>query len=137
MEKVDLALLNQLGELEKIVATIEEISAKWNLPDRVGMELNLVLEELFANIVFYAFDDGKEHVISMEFERTETGNIRVRLVDDGKPFNLLEKETGNLKQPLEERKIGGLGIHFAKEMMDNIEYERIDGKNVVLLTKNL
>jgi serine/threonine-protein kinase RsbW len=127
--------VNRLGELEKIVATVETLSEQWELPARVGMELNLVLEELFTNIVFYAFEDGTEHELLYEFERCGPGLMTIRMTDDGKPFNLLDKDISDLDTPLEKRKIGGLGIHFVKEMMDKVEYERAGNKNVVLLTK--
>ncbi|MEI6456711.1 MAG: SpoIIE family protein phosphatase [bacterium] len=135
MDNMKLTLVNRLGELEKVVAAIETLTEQWGLPSRVGMELNLVLEELFTNIVFYAFEDGTEHELSVEFERSGPGLMKIRMEDDGKPFNLLDKDISDLDTPLEERKIGGLGIHFVKEMMDKVEYERAGNKNVVLLTK--
>ena len=136
MQHVQLKLWNQLDEINKIVATLEEITGLWNIPPRVVMEINLVLEELFTNIVFYAFDDGQDHVIHLDIWREENNNLKFQLEDDGKPFNLLEKSVEeDLKKPLEERKIGGLGIHFAKEMMTTIDYRRTDTKNSVILTK--
>lgn len=137
MENFRLTLLNQLSELEKIVATVENLSSRWKFSARIGMELNLVLEELFTNIVFYAFDDGKKHELLIEFENSGEGIMKIRLIDEGKPFNLLEKTTIDFDKPLEERKVGGLGIHFVKEMMDKVEYERDGNKNVVLLTKKI
>jgi len=129
-------LANQLGELGKLVAMLEQVSEVWNIPAKVTMELNLVLEELFTNIVFYAFDDGHEHEIIFTFERTAPGTIHIQIEDDGKPFNLLEKETGVAPDlPLEERKVGGLGIHFVKKLVNEISYERKGKKNVVLLIR--
>jgi anti-sigma regulatory factor (Ser/Thr protein kinase) len=56
--------------------------------------------------------------------------------DDGKPFNLLDKEAGELiGKPLEELQIGGLGIHFVKEMMDEVHYSRENNRNMVTLIK--
>ena len=56
--------------------------------------------------------------------------------DDGKPFNLLEKDTEEaINKPLAERKIGGLGIHFVRQLVDEIRYERSGGKNIVSLTR--
>ncbi len=136
MDSLKLTLANKLEELEKIVAAVETLSERWELPSRLGMEMNLCLEELFTNIVFYAFEKETEHLLVIEFERSAPGQIRIRIIDDGRPFNLLEKDISDLDTPLEQRKIGGLGIHFVKEMMDKVEYERAGDKNVVLLTKN-
>lgn len=136
MDKVTLTLKNQLAELERIVITLEELAEKWKIPPRVSMELNLVLEELFTNIVFYAFDDQEEHEITLEITREQHGRIVLKLIDDGKPFNLLEKDTGDVfDKPLEERRIGGLGIHFVKEMMNEVAYSRTDNKNIVILAR--
>ena len=136
MKEKSLSIQNQLGELEKIVGFLDKVSENWKLPLRMSMELNLVLEELFTNIIFYAFDDGKEHSIGLEMELLDEHTLQVRLKDDGKPFNLLEKTVDDLSnQSLEERKIGGLGIHFVKEMMDQVDYQRTEDKNIVILTK--
>ena len=136
MKKVELQLWNQLGELERIVKLLDEISEAWHIPSRVIMEVNLVLEELFANIVFYAFDDGLEHQIQLSIEHPDEGILDIRVEDDGKPFNLLEKETqDNLDKPLHERTVGGLGIHFIRTMMTKVAYERTNGKNIVFLTR--
>lgn len=139
METMELTLLNQLTELDKLVTELEKLAGSWNLPDKTVMELNLVLEELFTNIVFYAFDDKKEeHPIRLTFTLSASRQLIIRLSDDGKPFNLLEANVRDeFDKPLEERHIGGLGIHFVREMMDQVEYQRIEGQNIVTLYKNL
>ena len=131
-----LRLLNRLGELGSLVSALEQVSEEWNIPLKATMELNLILEELFTNIVFYAFDDGREHEIVFIFERRNPGTLQISIEDDGKPFNLLEKDTEEaVNLPLEERKIGGLGIHFVKNLVDEIKYERKGNKNNVLLIR--
>jgi anti-sigma regulatory factor (Ser/Thr protein kinase) len=101
------------------------------------MELNLAVEELFTNIVFYAYDDQEQHEIEILFEHPETGCVLITLSDDGKTFNPLENPTGdNLVKSFEEREIGGLGIHLVRKMVSHIEYKRLDGRNILLLTRN-
>ncbi|MCX6285960.1 MAG: SpoIIE family protein phosphatase [Bacteroidetes bacterium] len=130
-------LLNRLGELNRLVATLEQVSEAWAIPPKVSMELNLILEELFTNIVFYAFDDGRDHEIILTFSRPENRMMQILLEDDGREFNLLEKDTSDsINHPIEDRQIGGLGIHFVKQLVNEIRYERKDGKNVVLLIRN-
>ncbi len=137
MQNIRLKLVNQVGELDKLVATLEEVSSQWNLPSKVVMEVNLSLEELFTNIVFYAYDNPGDHVITIDFQLKPGRILQVTLTDDGKPFNLLESKVDEeLGKPVDERKIGGLGIHFVREMMDGVDYKRLDNKNVVILTKN-
>ncbi len=137
MQNVRLKLDNQLSELDKLVLTLEELAENWNLPAKVVMEINLALEELFTNIVFYAYDNPGDHVITVDFQLNPDRCIQIVITDDGKPFNLLEKTADEyLAKPIEERKIGGLGIHFVREMMNAVDYKRSENKNVVTLTKN-
>jgi len=136
-ETIQIQLLNKLDELKRLAIALEQIWKDWEIPANVIMELNLAVEELFTNIVFYAYDDEKEHAIELEFENPASNCIRIRLTDDGKAFNPLKNPTGdNLVKSLEEREIGGLGIHLVRKMVSHIEYKRLDGRNILLLTRN-
>ncbi len=136
-EVKQIRLQNQLGELNRLVATLEQVAEEWEIPPKACMELNLILEELFTNVVFYAFDDGGDHEIVVTFKRIVHGIVEIILEDDGKEFNLLEKDTSDaVNQTIDERKIGGLGIHFVKQLVNEIRYERMDGKNIVHLIRN-
>jgi sigma-B regulation protein RsbU (phosphoserine phosphatase) len=133
----ELRLQNQLKELDRIVALLELLGDEWTIPQRTVMELNLILEELFTNVVFYAYDDGQEHEILLTFNKLSASKLEITLEDDGREFNLLEKDTSeNVTHGIEERKIGGLGIHFVKQLVDEIRYQRRDGKNIVILIRN-
>lgn len=137
MQNIRLSLANQVTELDTLVAKLEEVAEMWKIPPKVVMELNLSLEELFTNIVFYAYPAQGDHVITIDFMLISEKTLQITLTDDGIPFNLLESNVGDaLEKPIEERKIGGLGIHFVREMMTSVEYHRIDDKNIVILTKN-
>ena len=136
-EIMQLLLLNRLDELKRLATAMDQLGEEWRIPANYVMELNLAVEELFTNIVFYAYDDKNEHTIELMFENPEPGCIRISVTDDGKAFNPLEKSVNdNLSKPLEERKIGGLGIHLVKKMVSHLEYQRKDGKNVLLLIRN-
>jgi len=137
METIQLKLKNQLSELDQIAVNLETLAEKWNIPGKIVMEINLVLEELFTNVLFYAFDDKDEHDINLDFILIDVHQLQIRIEDNGKPFNLLEKKVNDVfDKPLEDRQIGGLGIHFVREMMNSVEYQRADNKNIVILTKN-
>jgi serine/threonine-protein kinase RsbW len=135
MDRSELHIVNKVSELEKLSAALEELSARWAISSKVTMQLNLVLEELVTNIMFHGHLDGQEHGIDIEFSRNDQV-LSVVVTDDAPAFNLLEHpDDSRVDQPLEERKIGGLGVHFVKTVMDRVEYVRRDGKNVVTLTK--
>ena len=134
---MQIQLLNRLDELERLAVAMDQLGKDWGIPANYIMELNLAVEELFTNIVFYAYDDQEKHEIEILFEHPETGCILITLSDDGKAFNPLENPTGdNLVKSLEEREIGGLGIHLVRKMVSHIEYKRLDGRNILLLTRN-
>ena len=132
-ETMQIQLLNRLDELERLATAMDHLGKDWGIPANYIMELNLAVEELFTNIVFYAYDDQEQHEIEILFEHPETGCVLITLSDDGKAFNPLENPTGdNLVKSLEEREIGGLGIHLARKMVSHIEYKRLDGRNILL-----
>lgn len=129
-------LWNRLDELNRLAENVDQLGEDWKIPSQVIQELNLVLEELFTNIIFYAYDDKEEHKIDIVFENPEPGCIRISVSDDGKAFNPWEKSTyDNLSKPPEERKEGGLGIHLVKNFVNHKNYERKNGKNVVYLIR--
>ncbi|MFZ4523637.1 MAG: SpoIIE family protein phosphatase, partial [Bacteroidales bacterium] len=135
---VRMKLENKVSELEKIALRIEDLGETWDIPPKAAMEINLVLEELFTNVVFYAFDDTDRHDITVDLTLLPNRQVEIILTDDGKPFNLLETEVKDiLEKPLDERPIGGLGIHFVRKMMTSVEYQRLGDQNVVTLLKNL
>ena len=100
------------------------------------MTLNLALEEVVSNIIKYAYQDKADHEIEIQFAR-EDNLLTVKVKDDGEEFNVLDYPKPNINATAEERDIGGLGIHFVKQLMDNVEYEYKDNKNILVLTKNL
>jgi serine/threonine-protein kinase RsbW len=101
----------------------------------MAMEMNLILEELVSNILFYAYDDEGSHEIRIRVEK-ERDELHLEVTDDGKPFNLLElPDDADYHEPAEKRKIGGLGIHFIKTLAGKIEYTRTGDRNIVKITK--
>jgi serine/threonine-protein kinase RsbW len=137
MEKIELQLLNNIGELEKLNLKVEELSEQWGLAPRTIFNLNLVLEELVTNVIFYAFRDGQEHEFLVEFVK-EDNELIIRIIDDGIEFDPTASDVpDDINKPIEERQIGGLGIHFVKNITDLFTYQRADGKNIITLKMNV
>jgi sigma-B regulation protein RsbU (phosphoserine phosphatase) len=135
-EPVRLVIKNEISELSVLIAKVDELTAKWSIPAKAAIDIHLALEELVTNIIFYAYDDSEEHFIAIEFYITPKGMI-IRTEDDGKAFDLLrQSDPVDISRSIEERPVGGLGIHFIKTIMDNIEYERNGNKNRLTITKN-
>ena len=136
MSEKTISIVNQLEQLDTVVQTIEMLAEEWDLPLSLSMNLNLVLEELVTNIIFYGYDDKDEHLIHITLAN-ESGTIRIRIEDDAREFNPLLQDEPNVDGALEERKIGGLGIFFVRKIMDEVTYERSGNKNILTLTKAL
>jgi anti-sigma regulatory factor (Ser/Thr protein kinase) len=125
---------NKVDDLQRIVKEVDVLSREWGLPGKTRMEINLILEELFTNSVFYAFNDQRHHEIVIRFTRISEG-VEIVYHDDGRPFNPLEERPAKTSGELEERKVGGLGIHLVRELADAIEYRREENANIVTVRK--
>ena len=129
-------LKSNLSELDELCRHLETFGQKTGLSKKFVFEVNLVLDELFTNIISYGFDDDGEHSIKVTIT-PENGGLYLCIEDDGKPFNPVEFEAPDMSCSIEECKIGGLGIHIIRKLMDDICYERCEDKNVLKLKKGL
>jgi anti-sigma regulatory factor (Ser/Thr protein kinase) len=116
--------------------TLTEFGRQRGLSDVVLNDLKLALGEILTNIISYGYTDGGEHEIRVSLG-TEAGAVTVAVEDDGQPFNPLEAPEPDTSLPLEERAIGGMGIHLVRKLMDGLEYHRREGKNLLILKKHL
>lgn len=133
-----IVLHNQLSELNTLATEIERFAEQAQLDMQTQFQLNLVLDELLTNIISYAYDDKVLHSISLRLSYVDHV-LQAQLCDDGKAFDPTQIgspdfETGNT---VEERQVGGLGIHFARTFMDTVEYQRRDSHNQLVLSKKL
>ena len=117
--------------LDAILHTPEVASCK-----REFNTLRLICEELVVNVVDYAYPQDTEGYLDVEIERDDN-SIVIRFKDGGTPFNPLQKEMPDITLPLEERRIGGLGIFLTVKMMDAVTYDYINNENVLMIKKTI
>ena len=98
--------------------------------------LRLVCEELVVNVVDYAYPEETEGYLDIEIER-EKDSIVIRFKDGGTPFNPLAREMPDITLPLEERRIGGLGIFLTVKKMDDVSYDYVNNENVLTIKKTI
>jgi anti-sigma regulatory factor (Ser/Thr protein kinase) len=115
---------------------MEEFGNSVGLSKKTIFSLSLAMEELVTNIISYGYTDDAEHFINIAISYTD-GIIVISLEDDGIAFNPLDAPKPDCECPLEQRKIGKLGIYLTKEFMDDLVYERRDDKNILTLKKNI
>jgi len=129
-------LKSSLSELDKLCRKLETVGREIKLSKKFIFEINLALDELFTNIISYGIEDDNEHAIKVTITK-ENEELCVSIEDDGRPFDLTKYETPDVSCSVEECKIGGLGIHIIRKLMDEIGYQRCGGKNVLTLKKKL
>ena len=129
-------LKSDLSELDRLCQNLEEFGQKFGLSKKLIFEINLALDELFTNIISYGFQDDKEHVVKVTLT-PENDLLCLCIEDDGKPFNPIEFDSPDVACSVEKCKVGGLGIHIMKKLMDEICYERCGDKNVLNLKKKI
>jgi anti-sigma regulatory factor (Ser/Thr protein kinase) len=97
-------------------------------------DINICLDELFTNIVSYGFTDDLEHIIKFTIN-VDNNVLTLNIEDEGIPFNPLEKKDPEIPADLIDVRIGGLGIHIVRKLMDDISYKRKRGKNKLTMKK--
>ena len=130
-----LILKNQVEELNKLPEFVDTVCEEAGIDMVLIASLNLALEEAATNVVLYAYGKN-EGEVDIEAVYTEK-YLKFILTDTGVAFDPTQKEEVDTTLSVEERQIGGLGIHLVRQIMDSVNYERINGKNVLTLIKRL
>ena len=126
-----LVMRNDIQQIPTLAEWVETLG----VPAELNMPINLALEEAVSNVMLYAYP-GQSGQVLVEADITDQA-IRFTISDSGIPFDPTQKGEVDITQGFEEREIGGLGIHLVRQIMDEIHYERSDGKNVLTLVKKL
>ena len=126
--KICLKLENKVEELARISDAVDELAESEGWPPALTFRVNLVLEEFGINVINYAYED-----VGRDFELTlssEPDILTIEFTDDGVPFNPLEDNPDpDTSTPIEERPIGGLGLHMVRTMTEEMRYERQNSRN--------
>ena len=121
-------------ELGRITDAVDDLGHRENWSNDLLFRVHLVLEELVLNVIDYGFDDGKDdHELEVVLA-SEDDKLTIEITDDGIPFDpLQDAKKPDVNAPLEDRPIGGLGVHLVRTMMNEVSYQREDGKNHLTL----
>ena len=129
-----ITVTNDLAELERLSRVVEEFGRAAGLSAPVIFDLQLAANEIVTNVILHGYDDEREHAIVVRLV-ADAGEVTVEVEDDGRPFDPSSVPTPRLDLPLEERPLGGLGVHLARRVTDAIEYRRQDERNVLRMRK--
>ena len=121
--------------LDEVMSFIETGLDECGCSFKTKMQIDVAVDEIFANVASYAYEGGAGEV-TVRFEMIESpSGVKITFIDSGMAFDPLAKEDPELGGTAEERKIGGLGIFMVKKTMDDVSYERRDGRNIFSMTK--
>jgi anti-sigma regulatory factor (Ser/Thr protein kinase) len=140
MAQFSKTLDSQLSEIAELADAMEQWGENEDIPLPILMQVNLMMDELITNIVVHGYDSkpGKRLVVKAQIHSHHgKRKLEIVLTDYAKPFNLLEHSTPDTEAALEDREIGGLGIHFVRKLADQVDYARTELSNIVTILKSL
>jgi anti-sigma regulatory factor (Ser/Thr protein kinase) len=130
-----LTLTNNIDEIPRLSEFIELTCEEMGFDMSTTMSINLALEEAVVNVIQYAYPNGTEGAVDIDIADDDR-QATFTITDSGKPFDPTAKADVDISLSAEERPIGGLGIHLIRQIMDSIQYERKNNKNILTLKKN-
>ncbi|MGD9787891.1 MAG: ATP-binding protein [Sulfuricellaceae bacterium] len=131
--RLDIEIGNDFAELPRLHAAARDFLQAAQVDEMTRFAVLFALEELVSNIIRYAYDDQFRHPIQVHFEQA-AGSIEVEVVDDGRPFNPCPHPPPDTGLPPEKRPVGGLGIFLARELTQEMHYQRENNLNRVRLS---
>ncbi len=131
--KSSLQLAGDTLDLELLSHKVELLAEQWLLTPKQIFEINIVLEELCVNITNHG-GAAEKTVIDIAFEK-DSDTIQITIADNGNPFDPTQATKVDTEQALDERSVGGLGIHLVNKYADSMEYYREGNRNVLVLRK--
>jgi serine/threonine-protein kinase RsbW len=132
----EIRIKNQVSELEKVAQFIEELGEELGLSMELQMNLNLVMEEMVSNVIFYAYPQGVEEEIEL-LAKSDGKELTFVLSDKGREFDPTMKDDADPNVNPAERDLGGMGIFIVKNIMNEVTYQRLEGKNLLTMKKGI
>ena len=124
---------NTISEISLVHKEFKEFGNE-TLHKKVINELCIVIDEVLSNIILHGFKHNTPHLIHVNW-MVEGDYLIMQFFDQGKPFNPLLLQKPVLTNSLDNRPIGGLGVHLMKNLVDDISYERTNDHNLLMIKK--
>ena len=131
-----LILPNDVNAVPQLASFVDDVCEQLDIDPSTNMSLNLALEEAVVNVMKYAYPEGTKGEVHIDAKASDK-RLRITITDSGIPFDPTAQREADTSLSVEERPIGGLGIYLVRQLMDSINYNRVDGKNVLTLLKKL
>ena len=134
--KHSLTLPNDIETIPQLNEFIDTVAEEIGLDMSLTMSLNLAIEEAVVNVMEYAYPEGEQGNVDIEVIADDKW-LTFIISDNGIPFDPTTQEDADTTLSAEERPIGGLGIFLVRQLMDSINYQRENGKNILTLNKKM
>ena len=135
MPSYRLGVKAQVSEVARLIEWIEGCAGRDGVDQAVAYQVMLAVEEAVMNVIGYAFEgQPPPHSITVRLD-IDAAKIAAEVSDNGRPFDPTAMPEPDLSLPLEQRRVGGLGVHLMRNMMDRLDYRRDGGRNVLRLEK--
>ena len=134
--KRELTIKNQEQELARVSEFMESVCEELELDMHQSMKLQLVIEEMMTNVIFYAYPEGTSADITLTAE-SDGKELTFVLSDSGKPFDPTAKEDADTEINPMDREQGGMGILIVKNIMNEVSYQRLGEENRLTMKKTL
>ena len=131
-----LTLPNDIETIPQLNEFIDTVAEEIGLDMSLTMSLNLAIEEAVVNVMEYAYLEGEQGNVDIEVSADDRW-LTFIISDNGIPFDPTTQKDADTTLSAEERPIGGLGIFLVRQLMDSINYQRKDGKNILTLSKKM
>ncbi len=135
MKALKINLTKNISDLTMLITKLEKFFEENNISS-ISMSMTLILEELYTNTITHGASDGRDIFIEVNLG-IDKNELVMTYKDNGIPFNVLELPDPDLTASIENREVGGLGVHYVKTLTDSVEYEYLEKQNVLKMKKKL
>lgn len=135
-KQLSVSILNKHSEIQKIREEFESFANKNQMANDVRRNTQIALDEIISNTIEYGYEKYSGDKIKVNFLIDQT-NLVIEIIDNAKTYNILERNDPDISKSIEEKPIGGLGVHLVKSLMTEVKYDCINGKNHLTLIKQL
>ncbi|MBP7339470.1 ATP-binding protein [Niveispirillum sp.] len=125
---------SQLEEIARLAEQVEEFCDSQDLPPKLCFQFNLCFDEVLTNIIQHGLGGAPGRTITVRM-RTDDAAVTAEVEDDAPAFDPLQRAVPDITADLDEREIGGLGVHLLRNMMDDVSYSRVGNHNRLCFTK--
>lgn len=126
---------SEIHEIPRIRKDLEMLETEWSIPLSKKRQIMVIVEELFSNIVRFAYEDQQEHTIELRMKKNES-SVEIEIIDDGIPFNPLEYGKDRLNDP-SLASSGGMGLTLVQTFANRMSYQRRGDKNCLFIEKTI